>query len=84
MRCDSSLTVGELMANPVTQPIVAEMIKKAQEDSPFGDANEAVGDEMMQAMMRFMPLKSVMSFGMMTETDMEQLLSAISAALGQR
>lgn len=83
MRCDSSLTVGELMANPVTQPIVAEMIKKAQEDSPFGDANEAVGDEMMQAMMRFMPLKSLMSFGMMNEEQMQQLLSAIGAVLGK-
>ncbi len=79
MRCDSSITIGELLANPVTKPIVDELLKKAAENSPFGESNEAVGDEMMQAMMRFMPLKSVMSFGMMTEKDMEQLLSAISA-----
>ena len=83
MRCDGSLTIGELMGNPATAPIVGEMLKKAQEDSPFGDSNEAVGDEMMQAMMRFMPLKSLMSFGMMNEEQMQQLLSAIGAVLGK-
>ncbi len=82
MRCDSSITIGELLANPATAPIVQEMFKKAQENSPFGDS-EAVGDEMMQAMMRFMPLKSLMSFGMMNEEQMQQFLGAVSAALGK-
>ncbi len=82
MRCDNSLTMGELLSNPATAPIVNEMLKKAQENSPFGES-EAVGDPMMEAMMRFMPLKSLGSFGMLNEEQTQQLLGAIGAALGK-
>ncbi len=86
MRCDGSLTVGELMANPVTAPIIDEMMKKAQENSPFAgaDESEAIGDAMWEAMMRFMPIKSLKSFGMVNDEQMEQLLGAIGAALGRK
>ncbi|MCR5657240.1 MAG: glycoside hydrolase family 3 C-terminal domain-containing protein [Butyrivibrio sp.] len=81
MRMDSSITVGELLANPVTAPIMGEALRKAMQDSPFGDPNEAVGDEMMQAMVNFMPLKSLMSFGMMDEKSMLALLDQFKAVI---
>ena len=81
MRMDSSITVGELLANPVTAPIMGEALRKAMADSPFGDPNEAVGDEMMQAMVNFMPLKSLMSFGMMDEKSMLALLDQFKAVI---
>ena len=83
MRCDTSLTVGELLENPITKPLVEEMIRKAQENSPFGESNEAVGDPMMEAMMRFMPLKSLGAFGMMNEEQTMQLLDAVKKALNK-
>ena len=36
---------------------------------------------MMEAMMRFMPLKSLISFGMLDHEKMEKLLSALKAAV---
>ncbi len=81
MRMDSSITVGELLANPVTAPIMGEALRKAMQDSPFGDPNEAVGDEMMQAMVNFMPLKSLMAFGMMDEKSMLALLDQFKAVM---
>ena len=81
MRMDSSITVGELLANPVTAPIMGEALRKAMADSPFGDPNEAVGDEMMQAMVNFMPLKSLMSFGMMDEKSMLALLDQFKTVI---
>jgi beta-glucosidase len=85
MRVDGSLTVGELMANAATAPIIGEIMKKAMENSPFEGAeeNDAIGDKMMQEMIKFMPVKSLKSFGMMNDEQAEQLLGAVKAALGK-
>ena len=77
MRCDSSITVGELSDNPVTAPVIDAMMKKAAENSPFGDGGEAASEDMMAALMRFMPLKSLVSFGMMNEDEMQEFLKTI-------
>ncbi|WP_026496221.1 beta-glucosidase [Butyrivibrio sp. WCD3002] len=85
MRVDGSLTVGELMANAATAPIIGEIMKKAMENSPFEGAeeNDAIGDKMMQEMIKFMPVKSLKSFGMMNDEQAEQLLDAVKAALSK-
>jgi len=80
MRMDGSITIGELMANPATAAILGEMIKSMSEGSPISMDN---ADPMMQAMMRFMPLKSLKSFGMMNEEQMLGLLGVLKQAIGQ-
>ena len=80
MRMDGSMTIGELMGNPVTAAVLGEMMKKMSENSPIA-MEEA--DPMMQAMMKFMPLKSLKSFGMMNEEQMLGLLGVLKQALGQ-
>ena len=80
MRLDSSITVGELMANPATAPIVQQMMAaRAQGSDPVEMPDN---DEMAKAMMGFMPLKSMISFGVMDEAQMNGLLQVIRQALG--
>ena len=78
MRMDSSITVGELLANPVTAPVIRGMMGQMAGAGPV-DFSEP--DPMMEAMMRFMPLKSLISFGMLDHEKMENLLSALKAAV---
>ena len=77
MRMDSSITVGELLANPVTAPVIRGMMNQMAGAGPV-DFSEP--DPMMEAMMRFMPLKSLISFGMLDHKKMEDLLAALKAA----
>ena len=79
MRADSSLTVGELLANPATKPIIRQLLasRKSDDDSVGMPDN----DEMSRAMMMFMPLKSMVSFGVMNEEQMQGLLQTIAEAL---
>ena len=78
MRMDSSITVGELLANPVTAPVIRGMMGQMAGAGPV-DFSEP--DPMMEAMMRFMPLKSLISFGMLDHEKMENLLSVLKAAV---
>ncbi|MBR0463972.1 MAG: glycoside hydrolase family 3 C-terminal domain-containing protein, partial [Clostridia bacterium] len=69
---DGSTTIGELLAHPVTAPVVHEMLssmggffggrKPDKEKKPEG-GSMGTDDQMMQAMMKGMPLKSLASFG---------------------
>ena len=80
MRLDSSITVGELMENPATAPIVQQMMaSRKRESDPVAMEDN---DEMAKAMMRFMPLKSLISFGVMNEEQMQGLLGVIKNVLG--
>ena len=76
MRMDTSITVGELLMNPVTAPVIKKMMNEMAGAGPV-DFSEP--DPMMEAMMRFMPLKSLISFGMLDHGKMEALLAVLKA-----
>ena len=71
--------IGELLENPRTASIVLQMMKQANENSPF-EMEES--DPMMEAVMKFMPLKTLASFGMMDDEQSQALIAALNAAMG--
>ena len=85
LRIDGSVTIGELLANAATAPVVQQMMKAAAEQSPIMSEGADLGDggKMMEAMMRFMPLKSLKSFGMMDDAKLEGLMAVLKQALGR-
>ncbi len=82
MVVDGSTTLGELIENPKTAPIVGQMLQQA-----FGAAvaenNSGLdsGDATEQATMLSMPLKSLASFAAMGEEQYQGMLNGFRAAL---
>ncbi|MCH4191403.1 MAG: glycoside hydrolase family 3 C-terminal domain-containing protein [Butyrivibrio sp.] len=79
-------TIGELMSDPRTAQTVQKMMQEAGKDSPLTQSSsdagqEAVSDKMMQEMMAGMPLKSLVSFGMMNLEQMEGLIAMLNQSL---
>lgn len=74
----------ELLANPKTAPIIKDLIAKgtaamnggAEEGSA---AAEAITSKMNEAMMMYMPLKSLPSFGAMTPEELEGLIAKMNS-----
>lgn len=91
MHVAGDTTIGQLLANPKTAPAVRQMMAKA---SPLGgesstkkdepDAGMGAGaEEMNRAMMMYMPLKALISFGALTPESLAQLIATLNGALGQ-
>ncbi|WP_141502377.1 beta-glucosidase [Paenibacillus luteus] len=74
-------TLGELMANPKTAPILQYLQSMAPQSGP----SDAVSSDMMLAAMRYMPLRALLPFtgGAMTEDTLSQLLEQFNAAVKQ-
>ncbi|MGG4141782.1 glycoside hydrolase family 3 C-terminal domain-containing protein [Paenibacillus algorifonticola] len=72
-------TLGELMTNPKTAPILAYLQSMAPQSGP----SDAVSSDMMLAAMRYMPLRALLPFtgGAMTEETLSQLLEQFNAAV---
>lgn len=72
-------TLGELMANPKTAPILQYLQSMAPQAGP----SDAVSSDMMLAAMRYMPLRALLPFtgGAMTEETLSQLLEQFNAAV---
>ena len=79
LKIDGSTTVGQLLSHPRTAAAMAQILEAAKANSPFGEAVEdapsdgdghgGLGDaetasKMMEEMMKGMPIKSLISFGM--------------------
>ncbi|THF72959.1 fibronectin type III-like domain-contianing protein [Cohnella fermenti] len=73
-------TLGELMSNPATVPILAQLQSMAPSSAPESDA---VSADMMMAMMRYMPLRALLPFtgGVLTEEHLTGLLQQLNAAV---
>lgn len=90
MCVDFSTTLGELAKNPITAPVISEIIQE-MEKGFFGDAQDdsenmaealGSGQEMIYAMMDGMPLKSLASFGNMESVPpLEELIEKLNKAL---
>ena len=75
-------TMGELLSDPRTAAAVREMIAKHVEGRSTGESDGISGNAeqdnaMQEAMMKYMPLKSMMSFGVMDRAQMESLLEML-------
>ncbi|WP_338787196.1 glycoside hydrolase family 3 C-terminal domain-containing protein [Metabacillus sp. FJAT-53654] len=75
-------TVGDLVVNPKVAPLAKELLVKAQEGSPFAAAGEEQGDfsEMMEAMMKYMPLRALSNFsdGNFTEEKLQDMIQQLN------
>lgn len=75
-------TVGDLLSNPKVAPLAKELLVKAQEGSPFAAAVEDQGDfnEMMEAMMKYMPLRALSNFsnGNFTEEKLQDMIQQLN------
>jgi beta-glucosidase len=75
-------TIGDLLANPILAPITKETLAKANEGSPFANMSEdSDGYEMFEAMMKFMPLRAMVSFN--SEKFNDDLLNNLIEELNQ-
>lgn len=81
-------TLEELLAHPVTAPIVGDIIQKIHEEMLGGETENAedslgTGRQMMEAMVKGMPLKSLGSFaGLEVAAQIEQMMPHLNQALG--
>ncbi|WP_175638597.1 glycoside hydrolase family 3 C-terminal domain-containing protein [Metabacillus schmidteae] len=75
-------TVGDLLANPKVAPLAKELLGKAQEGSPFAAATEEEGEfsDMMEAMMKYMPLRALSNFsdGNLTEEKLQEMIQQLN------
>ncbi|QIZ07551.1 glycosyl hydrolase [Priestia megaterium] len=75
--------VGDLLADPVLGPLATELINQ---HNPFPDlgANEGDAAEMMEAMMKYMPLRALVNFSMgaFTEEMLTNLMDELNRFSG--
>ncbi|SEK60893.1 beta-glucosidase [Paenibacillus sp. OK003] len=81
---DRNTALGELLSNPKTMAVLGQL----QGFAPQGAENahsDAVSSEMIQASMRYMPLRALIPFtgGALTEELLSQLLAGLNAAVRQ-
>ncbi|MCC8104241.1 MAG: glycoside hydrolase family 3 C-terminal domain-containing protein [Clostridiales bacterium] len=84
-------TLGELLADPRTAPFIKEWQQKMlavfappEKDKKADEASaseEAVSDEMNNAMMFSMPLRNLVTFGTCTSAQLEEMIRALNETL---
>ncbi len=84
MHVDGSTTIGELMANQKCAAFIREKLMPNMavlmnvDDS---SASEAISHQMEEAMARYMPLKSLRSFGGITNGQLEKIIEDLNKIL---
>ncbi|MRX73717.1 glycosyl hydrolase [Bacillus lacus] len=81
-------TVGDLLAHPVLGNTAKELLANINEKTPMGGASEEGGDaiEMMEAMMRYMPLRALANFseGTLTEEMLTTIIDTLNEELQRK
>lgn len=76
-------TIGDLLANPQLAPIAKEMLAKFNESNSLLNSTETITgtNEMMEAMMEFMPLRGLVNFskGEFTEEMLSQWIERLNS-----
>lgn len=75
---DSTTTIGELVRDPRTAPVVQQLMSQM---GGMADKSDPSMKAMMEAMMFGMPLKSLLSFGMFTDEQMQGLIAMMNGVL---
>jgi beta-glucosidase len=73
-------TVGDMLANPATAEILRPLLQRFRDQSGFAAAPGDEHFEMMEAVMRYMPLRALCAFGngAVTEADLAELLRQLN------
>ena len=89
-KVELTTTFGELQSYPELQEVINKKLLPylavlsggdAQEGSDV--ASEAVSDEMSKAMMYYMPLRSIRSFGNISNEELQDIVDGLNKALGK-
>ncbi len=88
-KADRNTTFGQLMANPqaaeAAQEVLGEMMAgymASSEEEESSVTKEAISDEMNLAMMKYMPIRAMRSFGTtLSDAEVEGIVEAINAKL---
>ena len=69
----------DIMADPKAKAIIAPLMAARQQPEEASEAAaEAITEEMNMAMMQYMPLRALLSFGGLTQDTMESLIQALN------
>ncbi|WP_337099937.1 beta-glucosidase family protein [Paenibacillus sp. YIM B09110] len=73
-------TIGDLLADPARRPIIEGIMKQQQPTGEAEAANHGDASEMVEAIMKYMPLRALISFsgGAMSEAHLDQILDALN------
>lgn len=77
-------TIGDLLTDPILAPIAQPMLAKMNEGNPLASAElEGEASEMMEAMMKYMPLRAMANFsqGGLTEEMLTELIQQLNEQL---
>ena len=79
MQISRNSTVGDLLANPHTKEAIMSMLQRNNPFASFGEAEEEASG-MMEAIMRYLPLRALVSFGggKFTESDMQTMIDELN------
>ena len=82
----SNSLLGDLMKQPKLRPVLEkELITQMQVLMPSDDqgsaASEAISEEMTNAMLKYMPIRALRSFGTLTNKEVEQVVEKLNRAL---
>ncbi len=79
LHIDVDTTIGELLSDPRTAPVIHQMMAGRAHDSGEGgiSGNEEEDAAMQNAMMQYMPIKSLVSFGVLPPDQVQGLLDMI-------
>ncbi len=73
-------TLGDIQRDPANKKLLEQALKQFQEASGFGGDDAGDHADMMDAMMKYMPLRALVAFsgGAMSEEDMNELLEKLN------
>lgn len=76
-------TVGDLLGHPATEQLTKVFVEKATAGGPFALSEETDGDDMLAAMLKFLPLRAILAFnpGKVTEKEMHAFIEQANSAL---
>ncbi len=85
-------TFGQLADYPKATELVQEVLapimaslqaSSSEEDQEGTSTKEAITDEMSNAMMKYMPIRAMRSFGSLTEVDVQNIVAGVNEKLAE-
>ncbi|WP_040949397.1 beta-glucosidase [Gorillibacterium massiliense] len=84
IKYNRNTTVGDLLSDPVTNPIITGMLSR---QNPLAKSETASAEEsqMMAAIMKYLPLRALLAFsgGTMTEKNIDDMLTVLNGGTVQ-
>ncbi len=85
---DRNTTVGDLLVDPTLGPVAKELMDRVNENNPLARAarENNQGSDMMDAMMKYMPLRALVSFsqGAFTEEFLEDVIDLLNSEIEKK